>query len=96
MFLIKPVSALDMQQAVFILSFYKVSFSAYSDGEDSGTTYIIVDKEEEKDGLVMAESAFQMNFRQVGNVCQVCRDKGEDFCGHLTFSSFIGDNGLFD
>jgi len=95
MFVIKPTKAIDLQQAIFILSFYQVKYHSISDGEDPGTAILVVDKENKEGDLYLAEMAFQMNFRQVGNVCPVCKEEtGERVCGHLTFSSFVGESFL--
>lgn len=104
MFCIRPHSALDLQQAMFILSYYPVNVVSFSDGEDPDSTYLVVDELPQnsnlaperafcpEDELYLAELAFQMNFRQSGIVCPHCKTKNphEDCCGHLTFTSFIG------
>jgi hypothetical protein len=91
MFVIKPATPKDALHALFLLSYYEVSFTAYSDGEHSNTTFIKVSREYRKDDLRLAEMAFQMSFRQKGKICPVCEmvDKGKQTCGHLTFTEVI-------
>lgn len=99
---ISAMSAQDFQQAMFIMSYYHVSMTAYSNGEDATSTYMVVGGEGngqqvKEEDLHNAEMAFQMNFRQVGKICPHCdgQIEGETVCGHLTFSTFI-NSAAFD
>lgn len=85
MFVVKPKTRERLMQALFILSYYKVSFQAISDGMSKDSVFLIVDTELREHDLRMCEMGFQMEFNQVGRVCPVCKDEGEDICGHLTF-----------
>ena len=99
MFVIKPESAADWAEALFILSYYRVACATYSDGENAESVYMTVhpDKDMNEDvettveQLHMAEMAFQMNWHQVGMVCPVCEDT-VNICGDLTFNKPI--NGI--
>ena len=100
---ISAMSVLDFQQAMFIMSYHHVSMTAYSNGEDAASTYMVVGGEGcgqqvNEEALYNAEMAFMMNFRQEGMKCLHCAvDKmnGEQTCGHLTFTTFI-DSSAFD
>lgn len=95
MFVIKPRTPEDMAYAMFLLSYYKVMFSSFSDGEHSNSTFIKVSREYRKGDLRLAEMAFQMAFYQEGMLCPVCKMKNEgkkkqrNSCGHLTFTGVI-------
>ncbi len=104
MFVIMPKSPVDWQQAMFMLSYYHVGCKLYSDGEDAGSTYMVVGdmdegwSQEDEDNLALAEMCFQMNWHQVGTKCPHCandKEDGEQTCGHLTFSHLI-DTKAFD
>lgn len=89
MFIIKPKFAEDWQVAIFMLSYYHVSMTTFSDGDNVESAYMVVScgKDQSQEDLRLAEMCFQMNWNQVGRICphcaEVCTD--EEFCGHLTF-----------
>ena len=96
---ISAMSARDFQQAMFIMSYYHVSMTAYSNGEDATSTYMVVGGEgngqqiNEVD-LRNAESAFQINFRQEGMICPHCDgmdDPVETKLGELSASGILRD-----
>ena len=91
MFTILTTDLEDTLYALFLLSYYQVKFSTQSDAEDPFSTMIIVDEETREGDLRNAEMCFQMNFRQVGHICPVCKEENpeESFCGHLTFKGQI-------
>ncbi len=100
---LSAMSAQDFQQAMFIMSYHHVSMTAYSDGDDPTSTYMVVGgkgcgQQVNEEALYNAEMAFMMNFRQEGMKCLHCAvDKmnGEQTCGHLTFTTFI-DGSAFE
>ena len=93
------MSTLDFREAMFIMSYHHVSMTAYSNGEDAASTYMVVGgkgcgQQVKEEDLHNAEMAFQMNFHQEGMICPHC-DGMEKVCGHLTFTTFI-DSSAFD
>jgi hypothetical protein len=95
MFIIKPFKPEDWEHALFILSYYHVSVGVRSNGEQSNTTYMVVEELPEAVGtdhdndLRLAEACFQMNWHtHNGHLCPECIDHSDvyDTCGHLAFS----------
>lgn len=76
-FVVKPETSEDLQHALFLLSYYRVRVEFFSDGEDSSSTYMVVDEADEvrKGDFLLAQMAMQMNFHQ-GNAdrCPHCED----------------------
>ena len=65
----------DLIEALFTLSLYNVQFEARSNGENSNTTVLVVDKEGREGDLRLAEMAFQMGYHQKNRpVCPECYD----------------------
>lgn len=110
MFVIMPKNSADWQHALFMLSFYHVSLTVRSDGEEANTTYMVIGKLPETtntdrgNDLRMAETCFQMNWHQGGMICPDCHKEqnnywggcdGKDTCGHLIFTHPI-DSSAFD
>jgi hypothetical protein len=106
MFIIKPKRLEDWTYALFMLSYYHVDITMYSDGEEESSMYALVDKKQNpkfntpdsnwdpEEYLRCAEMAFQMAWHQVGMLCPHCEGQpgiGET-CGHLTFSEPIKDH----
>ena len=96
MFVIKPIKDADWQHAIFMLSYYHVKISTFSNGEDAITAYMVVEgkpmAEGDEDHLRLAEMCFQMNWHQHGSsLCPHCIDHADvfDSCGHLAFSKPI-------
>lgn len=93
MFVVKPVDVHDVMAALSIISCYKVRIRVMCYNPDSvkaaNFVFVIEEDVERPDDHRLSEMAFQMNFRQKGKVCEVCKDSGEEFCGHLTFTSRI-------
>jgi len=80
----------DFSEAMFILSYYHVNTSLYSDGEHAVSTYMVVESnKDDKDDLRLAEMAFQMNFHQDHTPLACSHCEGEDGCGHLMFTKKI-------
>ena len=101
MFVSKPLKAEDWEHALFMLSYYHVSITVHSNGEQVSTTYMVVEGLPETDGtdrdndLQLAEMCFQMNWTQHGSkLCPDCIDHADrfDFCGHLTFDKPINSS----
>ena len=99
MFVIMPKNPADWQQAMFMMSYYKVKMETFSNGEDADSAYMVVGHTDdyhplgqEDDDLQTAEMCFQMNWRQVGMKCPHCLDDGEKTCGHLTFNEPINSS----
>jgi len=94
-FIIKPTNPADWQRVMFILSYYKkLIIELFSNGEDEDTAYMVVKgkvlAEGEESDLMLAEMAFQMNWRQAkGRLCPHCDPDHMDACGHLTFDKPI-------
>ena len=63
-FVIKPSNPESMVHAMFLLSYYKVTFSSFSDGDHASSTFIKVSREYRKGDLRLAEMSFQMGFHQ--------------------------------
>ena len=80
----------SLRHALFILSYYKVGFHTISNGTNSESVSIVADHEFKEHQLRLAEMAFQSEFAQAsGNVCSICADKGEEFCGHIVFRHIV-------
>ena len=91
-FVVKPISLIEWQHAMFILSYYHVDIAAFSNGDDPLSTYMVVGaihpKSERIKGqdinpqeqLRLAEMAFQLNWHQVGNLCPHCHCTEVDVC----------------
>lgn len=96
--MINAMSRDELMEAMFILSYYHVNINTYSNGESAESTYMVVSaidtdhpgqERDAQEDLRMAEMAFQMNFRQHGNLCLHCEDEEDTTCGHLTFTNKI-------
>ena len=95
MFVIKCNNNEDWQSAMFILSYYHVISTMYSDGEDPTTTYMVVENGKvDDDALTLAEMAFcgdwisdSKDYRWCCPHCENGEMKNCDtgICGHLTF-----------
>lgn len=96
---LSAMSAQDLQQAMFIMSYYHVSMTAYSNGEDATSTYMVVGGEGcgqqvNEEDLRNAEMAFQHNFRQEGMICPHCDgmdDPVEAKLGELSAKGVLRD-----
>lgn len=99
MFIVKPKSAKDLQEALFICSYYHVVIESFSNGSDPESVELQIEEyknyiDDPYEQYRLCEMAFQMNFHQDGSkrICDVCRRKleetgeGEASCGHLTFT----------
>jgi len=93
MFVIMPKNSADWQHAMFMLSYYNVECSLYSNGEDAESTYMVVsagvDEYRDEEALRLAEMCFQVNWHQSNEkLCLHCVDHADRFdsCGHLTFT----------
>lgn len=109
MFIIMPKNPADWQQAMFMLSYYHVRCTLYSNGEDAKSVYMEVraprsSGDDGEDALHLAEMCFQMNWHQGGMICPGCHKEqnnywagcdGKDTCGHLTFTHPT-DSSAFD
>lgn len=99
MFIVQSKTSEDYQQAMPILSRYHVTTRVYSNDKYKESTYMqVTARTGQVDCLVLCEMAFQMNFKQDNvSICKHCNSiiectgEGESVCGHLTFTSFIGD-----
>ena len=93
MFIVKPENPNDWAEALFKLSYYHVSYSIHSNGENVDGMYMVVEKQynefeqldsEEEAQLRLAESAFQCpdsNWHTDGRgMCEVCRDDEISVC----------------
>ena len=79
-----------LHETIDLLSYYRVGFHTLyvRKTETVIQELLIVDEETREGDLRLAEMAFQMNhdFRQEdGFVCSLCKEKGKESCGHLTF-----------
>ena len=77
-----------ISQTFIDLHKYKVGHHSFRNHKD--TIVIIVDTEQRKGDLRLAEAFFQMNYLQVGLVCPICAKEGINICGHLTFVPAYG------
>jgi len=98
-FVVKPVDLTEWQNAMFILSYYHVDIASFSNGVDLLSTYMVIgaihpgsariegQNIDPQEQLRLAETAFQMNWHQVGKLCPHCHCADESgVCGHLTFN----------
>lgn len=70
-----------------IMSYYHVRGYVMGDG-DVGEV-MVIDQETQPGELQLAEMAFHgcgMVVWDQANVCPICKDQGEDFCGHMYFN----------
>jgi len=87
MFIVKPKTAEDLQQAMFICSYYRVQVESYSDGEHAHSVMLSVKANDEhnqgehhspkeaEEAFHLCELAFQMNFRQDNHrICDLCKE----------------------
>jgi hypothetical protein len=89
MFIVKPKTAKDLQEAMSICSYYHVIIKSFSDGTnpESVVLHIEEDKHHTDDDYMedsynqfrLCEMAFQMNFHQDGRkfLCDACKSKVE-------------------
>lgn len=94
MFVVKPTDMHDVMATLGLLAHYDVKVTVISQDPDSikpSNYSFVVDSDGDEGELRLAEMSFQMNFRQKGKVCIICKDEdeGKEFCGHLTFTSKI-------
>lgn len=90
MFVVKCKNAFDYGVVTNILSTYDVHIKM-----DVGVTTMLVvtERNGNEQDYRLCEMAFQMNMRQEGNLCPVCRARieetgeGDAVCGHLTFTT---------
>jgi hypothetical protein len=82
MFIIRCENPADWQEALFMLSYYHVKTTFYSDGENAKSTYAVVELAEANgDGLHLAEMCFQMNWHQHNSgICLHCEQDEIDVC----------------
>jgi len=85
MFMVKPKTDEDFKQALFILSYYRVSFEALSDGEHASSVYLVVNTETRRGDLEMCRKAFCLEF-----------ESHEDEAGHLVFDMLSTSDHYFE
>jgi hypothetical protein len=83
MFIVKPNNPAEWQSAMFILSYYHVSLTVRSDGDNMDSAYMVVgdatfccsDNDEElMEHYRLAEIAFMANWHQKHGICADCND----------------------
>lgn len=88
MFIVTPKDVLDLADTLKTLTQYNVNSRMMKINDD---LVVVVHSEGEPHALRLCEMAFQMNFHQKNDkACLFCANKGEEFCGHLTFTRRIG------
>jgi hypothetical protein len=97
MFHIIARDASETLDIMLLLSYYKVTVKKNTFKNLPGAILIGVYPCKSTETILqndfrLAEMAFQMNYRQVLNICPVCKVKypDEQTCGHLTFQGRIG------
>jgi hypothetical protein len=83
MFIVKPNNPAEWQSAMFILSYYQVSLTVRSDGDNMDSAYMAVDPlafcasstdKERQEHYRLAEIAFMANWHQKHGICADCKD----------------------
>ena len=92
-FVVEPQSPEDILEMFDILKHYQIQHYTMP-VENKQPVLVVMEAVHEDEGgvgsLGLAEMAFQMNFKQVGVLCPVCKEEGvSGCCGHLTFNNMI-------
>jgi hypothetical protein len=89
-FIVKPELPSDASTAFKLLSNYNVCVEIVPD-KTLPCLVIYQAGMMEKD-FVLVKEEFKVNFVQTDvHVCDLCKNRGENHCGHFTFSSAIPD-----